>query len=67
MFVKKSTKMYPVAYQFLKKKVHVAFFSDFNYTPKEILQYESMRNDFDFWKNTFQVKCGVFSYYWVNK
>ena len=34
------------------------YFSDFNYTPKEILQYESiisMRNDFDFWKNTFQV------------
>ena len=33
-------------------------FSDFNYRPEEILQKDSipMRNDFDFWKNTCQVK-----------
>ena len=37
-----------------KEEGSCRFFSDFNYTPKEILQYDSlisMTDDFDFWKN----------------
>ena len=47
----------------LKEEDTCRFFSNFNYTPKETLLQDSlisMRNDFDWWKNTCRGKYGVF-------
>ena len=65
MFVKKSIQMHSIAFQLLKKKVHVAFFRFELYTQRNINIKISMRNDFDFWKNTCQVKYDVFKDFFI--